>query len=170
MKNNYEEYDFLNYHCPRYEELPSKGIYMDSLITTLNKYLQPFQYPSDEKIITATMVNNYVKNKVIPAPINKKYYQRHIVYLMSIGILKNVLSISDIATLIRMQEEEYPIEIAYNFFCTEIENSLNVTFGARDFFHANNIAQEKTPLSEIIHSACLSFANNIYVKHNIYKK
>ena len=44
---------------------------------------------------------------------------------------------------------------------------MNVTFGARDFAEANS-KKERTNLSKLVRSALLSFANNVYVKKNIY--
>lgn len=155
------------YHCPRTNELPVQDMYMDQLLTTLDIALSPFEIPGEEKIITSTMVNNYVKQKVIPPPKNKKYSQMHVRYLIVIGILKNVLSISDIALFIKMQNFQYSLEIAYDFFAIELENALKVTFGTRDFAKANS-EKEKTPLSKMVRSALLSFANKIYVKKNIY--
>jgi hypothetical protein len=155
------------YHCPRYDELPQFDVYMEQLIAILEEYLAPFEIPGEEKTITATMVNNYVKQKIIRPPKNKKYSKSHIMYLIVLGILKNVLSISDIATLISMQMHRYPLKKAYNFFAVELENVIKVTFGERDFSEANS-ARERTNLSKLVRSALLSFANNVYVKKNIY--
>ena len=64
------------YKIPRYNELPDFDLYMEQLIELLDKYLNIFRIPGAEKMITATMVNNYVKQKVIPPPRNKKYSKR----------------------------------------------------------------------------------------------
>ena len=70
MKNNTEELyqwgeDMLTFHLPRWHELPSIDLYMDQLISLIERYLAPLSIP-DEKIITPAMVNNYVKMKLIP--------------------------------------------------------------------------------------------------------
>jgi hypothetical protein len=157
----------LNYHCPRYEELPDSNVFMDNLLSILENYLAPFESLEDEKLITSTMINNYVKQKVIPSPQNKRYNKTHIMYLIFLGILKSVLSINEISFILKRQTEEYPIERAYNFFAIELENALKVTFGSRDFAQANS-EKEKTPLSKIARSALISLANRVYVKYNIY--
>lgn len=162
-----ENEKLVAYHCPRFEELPKIDVYMDQLIGILEEYLAPFEIPGEEKTITATMVNNYVKQKVIEPPKNKKYSKSHIVYLVVIGILKDVLSISDIGNLIKMQIKQYSLSRAYNFFAEELESVLKVTFGTRDFAEANS-KKERTNLSKLVRSAILSFANNVYVKKNIY--
>lgn len=162
-----ENKKLANYHCPRYEEIPQIDVYMEQLITILEEYFSCFETKGESKTITATMVNNYVKQKVLPAPINKKYTKIHIAYLIVLGILKNILSISDISSLIKMQVAKYPLRKAYNFFAIELENAMRVTFGKRDFAEANS-SRERAELSKLVRSALLSFANNVYVKKNIY--
>jgi hypothetical protein len=46
------------------------------------------------------MINNYTKNKLLPPSEKKKYSQGHLILLIYIYYLKNVLSISDIQTLL----------------------------------------------------------------------
>jgi len=155
------------YHCPRYEELPPFALYTDQLKELLEMYLSQFEIPGEEKFITPTMISNYVKQKIIPPPIKKKYDRDHIVYLIVIGILKQILNISDIGILIKMQRRLYPINLAYNYFCTELEKALNMTFCTRDFSQRDS-ADKVTKLSELVRSAVLSFSNKIYIKKNIY--
>lgn len=164
MQNNIEWESYISdYHCPRYEDLPKIELYMDQLVAVLNDYLSPFLSQGEDTLITATMINNYVKQKVIHPPKNKKYNRSHIMYLIVVGILKNVLSISDIAQLIKMQINKYPLRKAYNFFAVELENVLNVTFGRRDFSEANSV-WERTQLQKLVRSALLSFANKVYIR------
>ena len=49
------------FHCPRWEELPDMDLYMDQVVTLLNEYLKPFHAKDQEKMVTSTMINNYVK-------------------------------------------------------------------------------------------------------------
>ena len=56
--------DMAKYHCPRYEEFPDIGLYMEQVIEILHSNLNPFATSQDEKLITSTMVNNYVKQKI----------------------------------------------------------------------------------------------------------
>ena len=46
------------------------------------------------------MINNYVKNGLIPHPDKKKYTKEHLAGLMAVCMLKQVLSIQDIKTLL----------------------------------------------------------------------
>lgn len=161
--------EIAEYHCPRYSELPPISLYMDQLVEILDKYLSVFNIPGEEVAITSTMVNNYVKQKLIAPPENKRYSKEQLARLLVVGILKQVLSISDIAMLLELQINKYNTEIAYDFFCTELENALKGTFKTRDF-SAENSATVNTPLTEVIRSALLSFSNKIYVKKNLHLK
>ena len=105
-----------NFHIPRWQELPTLDIYLDQLVTYLEKYLSPYIGSEESPVITKTMINNYVKQQVIPAPIKKKYRKDHIAYLFVICILKQVYSINDIKELITLAIKTVPVEKAYNQF------------------------------------------------------
>ena len=158
-----------NYHCPRYNELPPFALYTDQLKELLELYLSEFEIPGEEKFITPTMIGNYVKQKIIPPPVKKKYDRDHIVYLIVIGIFKQVLNISDVGAIIKMQRRFYPIEVAYNYFCEELEIILKATFCTRDFSTMSKPERTST-LTELVRSSLLAFANKIYVKKNIYNR
>lgn len=55
------------FHLPRWEELPDFEIYMDQLITIVSQYVAIFQ-DKEGSMITASMINNYVKAKIMPRP------------------------------------------------------------------------------------------------------
>lgn len=169
MPTTKEEYikQIKTYHCPRYNELPPFDLYADQLAELLGMYLATFEIPGEEKFMTPTMISNYVKQKLIPPPVKKKYNREHVVYLMVIAILKQTLNITDIGILLKMQRRMYPITGAYNYFCQELENILDATFCTRDFSVAT-AADKMTKTSELIRSALLSFANKIYIKKSIY--
>ncbi len=157
-----------DYKLPRYNELSSFPVVMRQLIKILDNYFSVFLLPGEEKFLTQSMINSYVYKKVIDAPINKEYDRKHIVHLISIGIFKQVLPISDVGKLISMQMNQYPIDIAYNYLCDEIENALKITFGSREFGNLTQVAKVRTPLTERICSAVFAFVNKIYVKQSIY--
>ena len=158
----------VEYRLPRYNELSEFDIYMAQLTAILDKYLAEFLIPGEEKTLTASMINNYVQKGIIKAPVNKKYSRLQIIHLLVIGILKQVLSISEIAELIQLQIKRYPIRIAYDYFCDELENALNVTFETRSFSDIKKRERTTTLLSENVRSAVIAFANRIYVKKSLY--
>lgn len=158
-----------SFKLPRYEELAKFDLLMNQMVDFLDEYLSVFVVPGEEKTLTPSMINNYVFKHVIAPPNQKKYSRGHIAHLLVIGILKQVLSISDIAEIIAAQLKQYEISIAYNYFCEEVENALRITFDGRDFSEVANVVPTKvTPLSKRVRSAVLSFANKIYVTQSIY--
>ena len=110
------------FHCPRLSELPDLDLYMDQVVTFLEQSLSVFS--EGEKPITATMINNYVKQRVVTPPVRKRYAREHVAYLMVVFLLKKVLSIPEIIQLISMQSHAYDTELAYDYFCEELELSL----------------------------------------------
>lgn len=114
---------FENYHLPRWEELPNIDYYMDQVIEYISKYVEIF-CSDNSKMITPSMINNYVKLGLLPAPNKKKYSKNHIAMLLIITIIKQVTLISDIKNAIVFQTSIDGGANAYNRFCEEIEASL----------------------------------------------
>ena len=82
-----------------WDRLPELELYMDQVITFLNKQLELFTMDG-ERLLTPSMINNYVKDGVLPRPVQKKYGREHLAMLMIIYMLKPVLSLPEIdATL-----------------------------------------------------------------------
>jgi len=77
------------------EKIPSIPLYMDQLLVFIDEYFKEFKRNDKEKILTKTMVNNYVKAKLVKAPHKKKYDKQQIKKLMMVYKMKNILSIND---------------------------------------------------------------------------
>lgn len=112
---------------PRFAEIPSIDLYMDQLLTYLEETLASLYRP-DEKIITRSMVNNYVKQGVLASASGKRYSRSHIAYLIVICTLKQTFSIAEIDRLIRMQIASFETPVAYDYFCTALEEALQALF------------------------------------------
>ena len=76
-----------NYTFPKWTELPEIDLYMDQVITYINEKLKD-TYFYDEKFITKAMINNYVKDGVLPRPNQKKYGREPLSRLIMICLLK----------------------------------------------------------------------------------
>ena len=94
---------FEGFHMPRWNDLPEIDLYMDQVISVTDKYLGAL-CTTDDPILTPSMINNYVKNGIIPAPIKKKYSREHLAKLLVICILKPVMEISAIAQIMERTE------------------------------------------------------------------
>lgn len=99
---------------PGWSELPDLDLYMDQVITYLERQLSIFSKSSEEKLITPSMINNYAKNEIIPRPVQKKYTRDHMAHLISVLNLKNILSLMEIARLISHETSDKPIDTFYN--------------------------------------------------------
>lgn len=113
-------------HLPRWHELPDIELYMEQVIKLVEKYLSPIIPKEKHTLLTASMVNNYVKQGLIPPPKKKKYNQKHLAFLIAITLLKQVLSIAEIKQGILFQGVTTGIREAYNLFCDEQESSISV--------------------------------------------
>ena len=61
----------LKFHMPRWNELPDIDLYLDQVVNYIEKYLSAYFIDKEDKVITKTMINNYVKQGVMPAPEKK---------------------------------------------------------------------------------------------------
>ena len=89
------------------EDIPNIDLYMDQVTTFMEEQLVSSKRYADDKILTKTMINNYAKNKLLPPPEKKRYSKEHVLTLIFIYYFKNILSISDIQTLLGPITEKY---------------------------------------------------------------
>lgn len=52
-------------------DIPAIDLYMDQVTTFMDKHLKNNKRFADDKILTKTMINNYAKNDLLPAPVKK---------------------------------------------------------------------------------------------------
>ena len=164
----FKKEDIEKFHMPRWEELPEIDLYLDQVVTFIDKYLLYYlndniEQKDDKKeqnIITKTMINNYVKQKIMDAPIKKKYSRNNIAYLFVICILKQVYSINDIDKLIKFTLETTPIEIAYNSFCDVLENALKCTFLEKNFIYEKASSENSYVLLNVVQT----ISSKLYVE------
>lgn len=124
FQNSEQAAQMMQFRCPRWEQLPGIALYMDQVTGYLNEVFAPLCPPGEEKLLTKAMVNNYVKQKVMAPPANKKYGCTHVAQLLVICALKQVLSIQEVAQLIRMQAQVCEVQRAYDYFCGQLEEAL----------------------------------------------
>jgi hypothetical protein len=60
----------------------------------------------EEKLLTPSMVNNYVKLRLIPAPVRKKYGRRHIALLLMLCTFKQSVSMAAMSAMLPPDDEE----------------------------------------------------------------
>jgi hypothetical protein len=155
MKENY-----LNYRCPRWEDFPEIELYMDQVVSILEESLNIFS--RNEKIITPAMINNYVKQKIVKPPNKKKYDRVHLAYLYVVCVLKRIMPISQICDGMAFAMKKYPIPVAYNKFCDELEWAIAKAFGENAELPDTECTED-----EIIRSVANSYANLLYANYLI---
>ena len=154
----------IDFHLPRWDELPDLDLYMDQVIQLIDRYLSPVIQTEKHPLLTASMVNNYVKKDLIPAPEKKRYNRQHVAFLIAITLLKQVLTIPEIKTGILFQGKVNGIRAAYNLFCEEQEKAINylchLANGETQAFPAVVIRAENM----VVKAATASFANKLFAE------
>lgn len=106
-----------------FQDIPSIDLYMDQVISIFENNLKGYKRNEKDKILTKTMINNYVKDKLLMGVKNKRYSREHIILLVLIYNLKQSLAIGDIKTILtplieKLEEkkESIPIKEFYDIF------------------------------------------------------
>lgn len=146
------------FRMPRYREIPDMGLYLDQTIKYINHYLAPLGCME----ITSSMVSNYVKKGYIANPVRKQYNAEQIAYLFFIAIAKHVLSMENIERLCAMQKKTYSNEVAYDYFCMELENRLSYIFGLKKQMETVGTGPN-TEQKSMLRSVINAVANIIYL-------
>ena len=147
-----------NFRLPRYNEIPNVGLYLEQ--TT--KYISGYLAPVLEGGLTASMISNYVKKGLIGNPVKKQYSREQIAYLFFIAVAKNVLSLNALAGFIRMQQQTYSLEKAYNYFANQIENMLMFSFELKDTI--DTVGEDSTDEKRLLYSCIASVSQKIYLE------
>ena len=108
-----------------WDRMPEIDLYMDQVLTYMDKQLRLFKRNENSKMLTSSMINNYVKDSLLPRPEHKKYGKDHLAILMVIYMLKQVLSIPDIATLTQTLLRDTTVERMHELFCEEQKAALS---------------------------------------------
>jgi hypothetical protein len=98
--------------------LPDMEIYMDQVETFMNRKLSIYKKDEKDKVITKTMIGNYVKHKMLPRPINKKYSKDHLIILSLIFYLKRTFQMEEIEKILD------PLITNYN---SEFDDKIDLT-------------------------------------------
>ena len=95
-----------HYRPVDWEQIPDLGLYMDQVITFITRMYEPLYGEDIHGYLSPSMINNYVKSKLIPRPTGKKYSREQIALLTMIVALKQTSSMEDIRRMLTLQESE----------------------------------------------------------------
>lgn len=114
-----------------WDRIPDIELYMDQVVTFLDRQFVIQRENEEERIITPSMINNYTKDNVIPRAESKKYSRDHIALLMVVCSLKKVLSMPDLSNLLKdfKANESDQVEKFYERFRAVQEIAMTRTSG-----------------------------------------
>ena len=147
-----------SFHIPRLHEIPDVGLYLEQVTRYVNGVLESCGIPP----LTASMVSNYVKKGILASPVRKQYGREQIAHLIYITVVKSVLPMEDIRLMLSIQKRTYDSAVAYDYFCTELENVLDYVFGRKpemDAVGVERTAGEKLMLRNTI----ITVAHKVYL-------
>ena len=147
------------FRLPRFREIPDVGLYLDQTVKYVNRYLAPLGCME----ITSSMVSNYVKKGYIKSPVRKQYDANQIAYLFFISVAKSVLTMENIGRLFDMQKRTYTASVAYDFFCMELENMLQYTFGLKDGLEVVGTPEDQSEAKVMLRSTITAVTHIIYL-------
>ncbi|MCI1666313.1 MAG: DUF1836 domain-containing protein [Atopobiaceae bacterium] len=115
-------------HVTRIGEMPRIQLYLDQVLTFVNEELSFMEVPG-EVALTGSMVNNYVKQHVIPAPEKKRYTRRHLATLLFVCAFKRAFSMAQVKAILDMcHDSDVDMARAYDDLCGVIEHAIATEF------------------------------------------
>ncbi len=127
-------------------KIPNINLYMDQALSFMNENLEQNKRNSKDKILTKSMINNYVKSELIPKPENKKYCPQHIISLIYIFYLKQILSLEDVKTILSQYEK--------NHFDGDDINDLYKVFLSSEQMEVSKLENELEDTARNIYENC----------------
>jgi len=144
----------LSEHRPQpWDAMPDLGLYMDQIIAYMSR--QMIHYGEAEGL-TSAMVNNYIKDGMLPRAEGKRYSRIHLGYLTAICALKKVLSVKNTSRLILTGSEGHEPEPLYAHFLQSLDGALTETAESLDA----SIPDKDLP-SLALNLALRSYANQL---------
>lgn len=151
----------------RIAELPRIELYLDQVLAIVSGELAPVMLPG-EVAITGSMVNNYVKQKVVPAPRRKRYTRRHVASLLFVTAMKRVYSIGQIAGMMGMiDRSDVDISTLYDEVVALLERSLAQRFCEGAPAGEPHLTQVPPELAHVLEAAVASLVAKVYVEQTL---
>ncbi|MBS0949425.1 DUF1836 domain-containing protein [Weissella minor] len=152
------------FRLPRWEELTNLSLYLDQVVELTTEALAEIMPSHEKKVLTSSMLNNYVKQSLMPAPIKKRYSKQHIAFLIVITLMKQTFSLSEIETTLNLALKETSLKEFYNEFVQQQEQSLA--------FVSQNMQATESDVenpNRLIQAVTLAIATSLYSKQLIEK-
>ncbi|MBQ4181658.1 MAG: DUF1836 domain-containing protein [Firmicutes bacterium] len=145
--------DYLKKGIVDGDNYPDMDLYIDQMVSCLNKELELYKTGSSGPV-TKAMVSNYTKHKMIPGPDGKKYNKDHLLFMTIVFYLKNSLSMDQIQKLMA------PLLSNYN---SEWDDAIDLSLLYKAF--ADFTREEEAGLPDRI-SQKIRDVKNLCAKHD----
>ena len=147
-----------DFRLPRYNEIPNVGLYLEQA----TKYVCEYLAPLGEYTLTPSMISNYVKKGLIANPVRKQYSRDHIAYLFFIAVAKSVLSLDALTGFIKVQQQTYDLEKAYDYFVEQMEAMLFFTFELTDTMEM--VGEDNTDEKRLLFTCIVAAVQKVYLE------
>lgn len=98
--------DIKSWEPVKWESMPDIDLYMDQIVTYLRRQLALFQDNNEASLVTRSIINNYVKDGIVPRPVNKRYAREQLSALIMACVLKRVLPMQQVKQLLHTGDQE----------------------------------------------------------------
>ncbi len=154
-----------DFKLPHWEDLPDIDLYMDQVISLMEKYLT-YVAGESSKTLTSSMINNYVKLGIIPAPTKKRYSREHLAYLLIICSLKQIMPIPKIKEIIDIKLQSNTIAEILNYYSDLYNHTFDEVLTTINKFikesnTSSNIYNDAAIFSAIVSSRCSHLSQEI---------
>jgi len=123
--------EFEQFKLADYDRLPDIDLYMEQMVSYLQREGKILEKNSEDKQITSSMVNNYVKGRIVPAPRVKKYNKEQISLITELIYLKQVLALPEIKQIFDTEYADKNYREEYNKYLSlnkdAIKEAINLT-------------------------------------------
>ncbi|MCC8123195.1 MAG: DUF1836 domain-containing protein [Oscillospiraceae bacterium] len=107
-----------------WDAMPDINLYMDQIISCMSRQMIHYD---ERDTLTSAMVNNYIKDGLLPRAEGKRYSRVHLGYLTAICALKQVLSVKDVGRLVKRGSAGEDPQALYAYFLQELDKALSAT-------------------------------------------
>lgn len=104
-----------------WDQMPDFPLYMDQLVAYMPR--QVLSLEGGEKL-TSSMVNNYIKEGLLPRAKGKRYTREHLAYLTAICMLKQVLTVKELGTVLPPVSPDTDVESYYSELLGTLEGEI----------------------------------------------
>ncbi len=108
----------------KWSEFPDIGLYKDQVLSYMFRQLINFEGDGQ---LTSAMINNYIKDGLLPRTDGKKYSREHLAGLTEICLLKQVLTVKDTGFLLSQELNENDHAGFYTKFIQILDDALKDT-------------------------------------------